>query len=159
MLASATKRGANRVAQQLVRPLSALSAPQSEPPFPTALIYNQSKHACKSPHECVIRVTGPLAYTSGVGAATHSPGGCRNRIRTPQQRECKDAADPLLRTMHVCEKDAGTIWNSWSCGFARHWDCRNSEQRRSCPKKHYARTKLFFDLADQGDPALERLIP
>ena len=107
---------------------------------------NQSKHACKSPHECIIRVTGPLAYTSGVGSATVRPGGCKNRIRTPRRGECAASADAALRRMYICERDAGTIWNSWSCGFARHWDCRNSARRRACPQKHYARTREFFDL-------------
>jgi hypothetical protein len=112
---------------------------------------NGSTHACKSPHECVIRVTGPLAYTSGVGSATHASGsGCTNRIRTPRPTECKRSADVLLRDMHICQADAGTIWNSWSCGFARHWDCRNSAKRRSCPSKHYARTREFFDLSRGG---------
>lgn len=111
---------------------------------------NRSAHACKSPHECIIRVTGPLAYTSGVGEATHAPGGCNNRVRTPRRGECASSTDPLLRQMHICVGDAGTIWNSWSCGFARHWDCRNSERRRTCPQKHYARVKGlgFFDLSD-----------
>ena len=112
---------------------------------------NGSKHACKTPHECVIRVTGPLAYTAGVGDATHAPNTCRNRVRTPRRGECAGAASPLLRNMHLCEHDAGTIWNSWSCGFARHWDCRNSDRRRNCPTKHYARTRNFFDLAYLGD--------
>ena len=109
---------------------------------------NQSKHAGKTPHECIIRVTGPLAYTSGVGSATHAEGaGCRNRIRTPRAGECAASSVEALRTMYLCEKDAGTIWNSWSCGFARHWDCRNSIKRRACPTKHYARTREFFDLS------------
>ena len=46
----------------------------------------------------------------------------------------------------ICAHDKGTIWNSWSCGFARHWDCRNSDRRRKCPAKHYAHAKEFFDL-------------
>lgn len=112
---------------------------------------NKSSHACKSPHECVIRVTGPLAYTSGVGDATHAPGACRNRVRTPRRGECSQAEEQSLRTMHLCERDQGTIWNSWSCGFARHWDCRNSAKRRSCPTKHYARTRDFFDLTFDAD--------
>ena len=116
---------------------------------------NGSSHACKTPHECVIRVTGPLAYTSGVGSATHAPGaGCTNRIRTPRKGECRLAKDSALSKMYLCERDAGTIWNSWSCGFARHWDCRNSDRRRSCPTKHYARLKEFFDLRDLGDGAV-----
>ena len=115
---------------------------------------NKSKHACKAPHECVIRVTGPLAYTSGVGDATHMPGACRNRVRTPRRGECDMADSPLMSSMHLCERDEGTIWNSWSCGFARHWDCRNSARRRSCPKKHYALTREFFDLDFVADGAV-----
>ena len=92
---------------------------------------NRSKHACKSPHECVIRVTGPLAYTSGVGDATHQPGSCHNRLRTPKRGDCADAAEQSLRTMHLCERDAGTIWNSWSCGFARHCECHPAALARS----------------------------
>ena len=70
---------------------------------------NGSKHACKTPHECVIRVTGPLAYTSGVGSATHAPGaGCTNRIRTPRKGECKASTDAALRSMYLCGRDAGT---------------------------------------------------
>ena len=116
---------------------------------------NGSKHACKTPHECIIRVTGPLAYTSGVGAATHAPGsGCTNRIRTPRAWECAKSSDPMLSSIALCERDEGTIWNSWSCGFARHWDCRNSAKRRKCPAKHYAKTREFFDLRDLGDGAV-----
>ena len=114
---------------------------------------NQSSHACKTPHECVIRVTGPLAYTSGVGEATHAPGGCRNRPRTPRQSDCSTATN-ALKSIFLCDKDEGTIWNTWSCGFARHWDCRNSIKRRACPTKHYARTREFFDLRDIGDGAV-----
>jgi len=113
---------------------------------------NKSVGACKTPHECVIRITGPLAYTSGVGEATHAPGaGCTNRGRTPVTGQCKHASDPALSSMFICNRDSGTIWNSWSCGFARHWDCRNSARRRSCPTKHYARTRDFFDLSELGD--------
>lgn len=109
---------------------------------------NKTKGACYSPHTCIIRVTGPLAYTSGVGTATHAEGsGCQNRIRTPKQSECAASSVEALRNMHICERDQGTVWNSWSCGFARHWDCRNSIKRRACPAKHYARTKEFFDLS------------
>ena len=82
-----------------------------------------SKDACKTPHECVIRITGPLAYTSGVGDATHAPNTCVNRVRTPRKGQCDTAASLLLRSIHICENDQGTIWNSWSCGFARHWVC------------------------------------
>ena len=82
---------------------------------------NQSRHACGGPHECIIRVTGPLAYTSGVGSATMG-GGCGNRVRLPRRGQCdRNSPDPLLRGMFLCEADKGTIWNSWSCGFARHW--------------------------------------
>ena len=108
---------------------------------------NKSKHACNSPHTCIIRVTGPLAYTSGVGAATMG-GGCGNKVRLPRIGQCeRNSGNPLLRTMAFCDKDKGTVWNSWSCGFARHWDCRNSDRRHACPAKHYARAKDFFDLS------------
>ena len=107
---------------------------------------NQSKHACRGPHECIIRVTGPLAYTSGVGSATMG-GGCGNKVRLPRRGQCdRHSPDPLLRDMFLCEGDKGTIWNSWSCGFARHWDCRNSDRRRKCGAKHYGQAKTFFDL-------------
>ena len=108
---------------------------------------NKSKDACHSPHTCIIRVTGPLAYTAGVGDATIN-GGCRNKVRTPMPTgQCdRYASDPLLRSMFICSGDRGTIFNSWSCGFARHWDCRNSDRRHACPTKHYARAKEFFDI-------------
>jgi len=111
------------------------------------LLRNHSEKACHSPHTCIIRVTGPLAYTSGVGDATIK-GGCHNRVRLPMPTGHCDrfSSDPLLRKMHICSGDRGTIFNSWSCGFARHWDCRNSERRHSCPTKHYARAKEFFDI-------------
>jgi len=111
-----------------------------------ALKQRNASNACRTPHECIIRNTGPLAYTSGVGSATHAPGGCTNRIRTPRRSDCVNAANTALRTMYICAGDAGTIWNSWSCGFARHWDCRNSAKRRTCPTKHYVRTREFFEL-------------
>ncbi len=96
---------------------------------------NRSKHACKSPHECVIRVTGPLAYTSGVGSATHAPGACRNRLRTPRRGECARAESALLREMFLCERDAGTIWNSWSCGFAVRGRHHATRGRPSQPRE------------------------
>ena len=106
---------------------------------------SNSTHRCRGAHECIIRVTGPLAYTSAVGAATM--GECKNRVRLPHNGQCdRNAKDPLLRNMFLCEKDAGTIWNSWSCGFARHWDCRNSDRRRNCGAKHYGVAKHFFAL-------------
>lgn len=111
-----------------------------------ALLRNSSKQACNSPHTCIIRVTGPLAYTSGVGDATIK-GGCGNRVRTPRPGQCETySRDPLLRRMFICSSDYGTIFNSWSCGYARHWDCRNSDRRGKCPGKHYARAHQFFNL-------------
>jgi hypothetical protein len=108
---------------------------------------NGSKRACKTPHECIIRVTGPLAYTSGVGEATIA-GGCGHRGRLPPRQACAtNSKDELLRSTFICANDVGTVWNSWSCGFARHWDCRNSERRRKCHAKHYARATQFFDLS------------
>ena len=82
---------------------------------------------------------------SQVGVVPHAPGGCRNRPRTPRQSDCSTATN-ALKSIFLCDKDEGTIWNTWSCGFARHWDCRNSIKRRKCPGKHYALTREFFDL-------------
>jgi hypothetical protein len=108
---------------------------------------NHSSKACKSPHECIIRMTGPLAYTSGVGEATIN-GGCGNRVRIPTREQCRrNSPDPLLRAIHICSPDKGTVWNSWSCSTARHWDCRNSDRRHKCHAKHYAHAKEFFDVS------------
>ena len=111
------------------------------------LLKNKSKHACYSPHTCIIRVTGPLGYTSGVGDATIK-GGCGNRVRTPNPNQCAmNSRDPLLRKTFICSDDEGDVIHSWSCGFARHWDCRNSARKGRCPGKHYARAHQFFNIS------------
>ena len=110
------------------------------------LLKNKSKHECYSPHTCIIRVTGPLGYTSGVGDATIK-GGCGNRVRTPNPNQCAmNSRDPLLRKTFICSDDEGDVIHSWSCGFARHWDCRNSARKGRCPGKHYARAHQFFNI-------------
>lgn len=123
-----------------------------------------TKRQCRSPHSCVIRNTGPLAYTSSVGDATKVLGGCKNSARLLRptflggwlaRHECAASPDPLLRATHVCSADKGTVWNHWSCGAARHWDCRNSERRRRCHKGHYATvamkdSRAFFNLSAQS---------
>jgi hypothetical protein len=60
--------------------------------------------------------------------------------------QCADSSSELLRKLHLCSNDAGNIWNSWSCGVARHFDCRNSAARRfACSgRKHYSKTRTFF---------------
>ena len=118
---------------------------------------NASHHRCKTPHECVIKVTGPMAWTAGIGAATQE-GGCRNRVRTPAYKDCKHAHVASLRAMKICHRDEGTIWNTWSCNISRHWDCRNSHQhllpkaqRRQCSEAHYARRAKFFHLGGRAE--------
>ena len=100
---------------------------------------------CTGPHSCVIRNTGPLAYTSAVGAATQA-GGCTNTGRLPMRGQCDKAQSQALRALHVCRPDAGNVWNSWACGTARHFDCRNSVARRfSCHRgQHYSKVRSFF---------------
>lgn len=118
---------------------------------------NATKQMCRSPHSCVIRYTGPLGYTSGVGDATAALGGCKNtnRVLSTSNRDCADSPDPMLRSTHVCATDQGDFWNHWSCGVARHWDCRNSARRRRCKKGHYATFRrkpsaYFFNISAQS---------
>ena len=106
---------------------------------------NRSSNSCHGPHECVIRVTGPMAYTSGVGSATMAQ--CHSRVRLPRQALCQaHATDSRIRRIHICDGDVGTAFNVWSCGIVRHWDCLNSDRRRPCPSDHYSRAGRFFDL-------------
>ena len=90
------------------------------------------KDRCRGPHQCVIRVTGPLAWSSAVGSATTATGtaaagglrprrnaaakherggdesGCANRLRnarTPMPGECARASSAELRGIHVCGPD------------------------------------------------------
>lgn len=79
-----------------------------------------STHRCTSPHTCVIKVTGPMAWSAGIGAATQA-GGCRNKARTPGWKDCKHARLASLRDMRICKDDQGTTWNTWSCNISRHW--------------------------------------
>ena len=90
--------------------------------------------ACRSSHSCVIRVTGPLAYSSAVGDVTHARG-CTNRHRLPHGRDCRHAKDKELRDMHVCAMNRSNPYRTYSCGVARHWDCRNSGSQRRCGRE------------------------
>jgi len=97
-----------------------------------------AKDRCRGPHQCVIRITGPLAWSSAVGVVTgggDTPA-CRNgkrRARTPMPGECDAAPDALMRGVHVCGDDLWTTRGrtvmeggepAWMCSAIRHWDCR-----------------------------------
>lgn len=120
---------------------------------------------CRSPHTCVILVTGPPAYHEGVRAATLA-GGCTRGSPNPNARLCKKAADPTLRAMVVCDGDGGNVFNTWACNAARHWDCRNSrptpEHCQHQDRKHYSKHKdqPFFILPEESPPSpLQPLAP
>ena len=64
--------------------------------------------------------------------------------RTAAWKDCKHANLASLRRMKICGHDEGTVWNTWSCNVSRHWDCRNSHEKRDSGKTHYSQTKAFF---------------
>jgi hypothetical protein len=93
---------------------------------------DNAKDRCRGPHQCVIRVTGPLAWSGAVGSATAATGaaaaaglrprrdaagkherggnysGCYNHLRharTPMPGECARASSAELRGIHVCGTD------------------------------------------------------
>lgn len=79
-----------------------------------------STRRCKGSHQCVIRVTGPLAWSSSVGAATQA-GGCRNKGRMVGWNDCKHARLAALQHMRICAEDESDAFNTWSCNISRHW--------------------------------------
>ena len=114
---------------------------------------------CRTPHSCVILVTGPPAYHEGVRAATLA-GGCTRGSPNPNARLCKKAVDPTMRAMVVCDGDGGNVFNTWACNTARHWDCRNSrptpEHCQHQDRKHYSKHKgqqAFFVLPEETSPS------
>ncbi len=120
-----------------------------------ALKQRNASNACRTPHECIIRNTGPLAYTAAVGDATQSHG-CLNKRRTPGRGQCDGSSSPMLRRTHICSRDAGDLWNHWTCGTARHFDCRNSnvkpKQTKCSRASHYSMTRRFYRL---GPPLID----
>lgn len=75
---------------------------------------------CTGSHQCVIMVTGPLAWSSSVGAATQA-GGCRNKGRMVSWKDCKHARLAALQDMRICTEDENDAYNTWSCNISRHW--------------------------------------
>ena len=102
-----------------------------------------STHRCKGAHGCVIRVTGPLAYTSAIGDVTHTLS-CKNKQRTPGPRDCLTSSNYFLRNMYICPLNSTNSYKTYSCNIARHWDCRNSGKGNFCAKKHYSKSREFF---------------
>ena len=104
-----------------------------------------STRRCRGSHSCVIRVTGPLAYTSAIGDVTHGLS-CANKNRIPRPSDCSTSSSPLLRNMHICPQNSTNPYRTYSCGIARHWDCRNSRRAapHSCNRRHYSMKKAFF---------------
>ena len=104
---------------------------------------------CHGAHQCVIRVTGPLVYSSAIGDMSHLHG-CMNTARLPSPGDCSNASDYRLRTIHVCADDPGGAYKQRSCRAVRHWDCRNSGRKGGCGKRHYSNGRkgaTFFDLS------------
>lgn len=103
---------------------------------------------CRSPHSCVLRVTGPPAYFDGVSTAARA-GGCvfRGWLPTAPARECAAASDERFRRVHVCASDTGNVYRTWACNASKHWDCRNSGAKRGCGAGHYVKARDFFNLS------------
>lgn len=114
---------------------------------------------CKDQHSCVIRITGPIAYSMAmVGAArrfckTGSSSGAH-----PTPAACARSDDKAARAMHICPRKPGPPKLGWYCDAVQHWDCRNTAARRSCGASHYSNGGKFFRLqataADALGPAL-----
>ena len=90
----------------------------------------RSKASCDS-HACLIRATGAVAYWSAIGAVTRAHG-CRNRFQRPGPADCRASNDTALRNMYVCARNSSSPSHAYSCGVARHLDCRSSASRRPC---------------------------
>lgn len=103
--------------------------------------------SCKGSHGCVIRVTGPLAYTSAIGDVTHNSL-CKNKRRIPRPGDCSTSNNMLLRNMYICPINFSNSYKTYNCGIARHWDCRNSRNSNNCDRQHYSKMKIFFKTPD-----------
>jgi mannosyltransferase OCH1-like enzyme len=108
---------------------------------------------CKGSHACIIRVTGPLAYSAAIGDVTHGSG-CRNKIsrrRTPNFKDCRRSSDADLKSTHVCKP----FWSHTyrDCGIVRHWDCRNSGRKElKCGSTHYSKADSWFISGSDEEP-------
>lgn len=100
---------------------------------------------CRSPHSCVIRVTGPDAYHAGISELAPQLG-CASRGRLPAHRDCRHSQHDTMRRLHICSRDMGDKYRTWACNISRHWDCRNSGARRRCSRSHYTRVQNFFNV-------------
>jgi hypothetical protein len=113
--------------------------------------HNESR--CRSPHSCVLQVTGPPVY-SGAIAAEAFENGCRSTYaKLPGPHSCRMSRLEPLRGLHVCGADVGNVYRTWACNVSKHWDCRNSGANRACGAKHYSRAPTFFNLSVLGPPS------
>ena len=112
-----------------------------EPKNATKLCYESSK-ACFGAHRCVVSTTGPLAYQSGVGDATHRLR-CTNRRRTPNAGHCIQSNSSAMQRVHVCENSRGFDQRDrprLTCNISWHLDCRNGGVKGlKCQGTHYSR--------------------
>ena len=103
-----------------------------------------SPDRCMNSHRCVIAVTGPNAYRTAIRNFSQESGCENDGDALPERAGICDASSlDEMRRIYVC--DAGLQqaneknWlDRWYCGVAKHWDCRNSEQRRDCGTDHYS---------------------
>ena len=122
---------------------------------------NRTAH-CKSPHSCVLQVTGPMALRDAFAKAAKAMG-CRPPGSICRVCQSMATCPEPMRALHVCTNDTGDIYRTWACDAAYHWDCRNSGARRRCSAGHYSKNRrgdetarLFFDVdainATNGPP-------
>ena len=101
---------------------------------------------CRSPHKCVLHVTGPFAFRWAVGDAARDLGCSIAGIKTPRHKSPTGVVVPSprcidkdVRAIHVCMRDSGSIYRTYTCDASFHWDCRNSGATRKCGSKHYSK--------------------
>jgi hypothetical protein len=118
---------------------------------------NSSAH-CASPHSCVLLVSGPFALRDALVKAAAGLG-CSLRgaipAATPVHQQPSPSCPDAVRDTHVCTSDRGSIYRTWICGAAYHWDCRNSGATRRCSGHHYSKYRgahRFFNVSAWGVP-------
>lgn len=114
---------------------------------------------CHGSHECVIRITGPIAYSMAlVGSARRFCATGPTSGAFPTAEVCATAELEPVRAMHVCGFH-GEAKLGFYCGAVQHWDCRNTDAKRDCGASHYSKADSFFlpeaTVADALGPAFD----
>ena len=107
----------------------------------------EASTCCKNAHQCIIKLTGPVAFFSALVEHTRRAN-CTNVNWVPSREQCRLSQDSRVSGLFKC-RDTGrnrSKTKSTLCGVARHFDCRNSGMAKSrCNRHHYSRARRFFN--------------